>query len=69
VAEANNSSDDTNLVYLIELDDVSSSDEWAIDPGAFPPRALFLRVLPCRRPRVAEHSRRLLEIGLKATPK
>jgi hypothetical protein len=26
-AEANNSSDDTKLVYLIELDDVSPSDE------------------------------------------
>jgi hypothetical protein len=36
--EANNSSDDTKLVYLIELDDVDPSDEQPIDPGAFPPR-------------------------------
>jgi hypothetical protein len=35
-AEAHNSSDHTKMVYLIELDDVSHSDELSIDPGAFP---------------------------------
>jgi hypothetical protein len=35
-AEANNSSD--NMVFLIELDDVSPSDQQPIDPGEFPPR-------------------------------
>jgi hypothetical protein len=35
--EANNSSDDSNLVYLIELDDVGRSVE-PTNPGAFPPQ-------------------------------
>jgi hypothetical protein len=37
-AEANNSSDDSKLVYLIDLDDIAPSDEQPIDPGAFPPQ-------------------------------
>ena len=36
--EANNSSDDSNLVYLIELDDVGRSVEQPTNPGAFPPQ-------------------------------
>src|SRR6267142_1674713 len=34
--EANSSSDQTKMVYLIKLDDVSPSDELSSDPGAFP---------------------------------
>ncbi len=34
--KANDSSDGSNLVYLIKLDDVGRSDERSIDPGAFP---------------------------------
>jgi hypothetical protein len=36
--EANNSSDDSNLVYLIKLDDVGRSDKQPTNPGAFPPQ-------------------------------
>jgi hypothetical protein len=36
--EANNPSDDSTLVYLIELDDIDPSDEQPTNPGAFPPQ-------------------------------
>ena len=36
--EANHSSDDSNLVYLIKLDDVGRSDKQPTNPGAFPPQ-------------------------------
>ena len=37
--EANNSSEDSNLVYLIKLDEVSrAADEQPTHPGAFPPQ-------------------------------
>jgi len=36
--EASNSSADSNLVYLIELDDVGRSVEEPTNPGAFPPQ-------------------------------
>jgi hypothetical protein len=35
---AHNSSDDSNLVYLIKLDDVRRSDKQPTNPGAFPPQ-------------------------------
>jgi hypothetical protein len=36
--EANNPSNDSTLVYLIELDDIDPSDEQPTNPGAFPPQ-------------------------------